>query len=252
MKFQKNLTKVWDEYYQKSKKNTILKDDNFFRLEIQAILEQVKFYIKKNKKPIKLLELGSGSGYLASSICSKILKKSTYDYLGIDFSQKAIDKAKKRKIKNCTFIQNDFLNFFHETTDVFDIIITQRSIMAIMNNKQQKELLLLIKKHMKSNSIGIFSEVTKQAFKKIQLLRKKINLPPLEKVWHSIYLDEIIFSQIFSNSKIIDFSSTYWLITRVIYPFFEEPIHNTMLHKFASTLSQQGDYGLVKMVIVKK
>jgi len=105
---------------------------------------------------------------------------------------------------------------------------------------------------MRQNSIGIFSEVTTQAFKKLQTLRKKIKLPPLEKIWHSHHLDETIIPKMFHHSEIIDFSSTYWLITRVIYPFFEEPKHNTAIHKFASNLSQDGDYGLVKMFIVKK
>ena len=78
MTSKEDLSKVWDNYYQKSKKNYILKDDNFFKLEVQAISNQISFYIKKNKKPVKILELGSGSGFLASIICSKILKKSSY------------------------------------------------------------------------------------------------------------------------------------------------------------------------------
>jgi ubiquinone/menaquinone biosynthesis C-methylase UbiE len=252
MKSKENLTKVWDNYYEKSKKNYILKDDNFFRLEIQAISDQILHYIKKNKKPIKILELGSGSGFLASIICSKILKKSQYHYLGVDFSQKGINKANKRKIKNCSFIQSDFLDFFSKTKENFDIIITQRSIMAIMNNSDKKKLLNFIRDHMKQNSVGIFSEVTTQAFKKLQTLRKKLGLQPIEKVWHSHHLDESFVKEIFNHSTIIDYSSTYWLITRVIYPYFEEPKHNSLIHSFASTLSQSGDYGMVKLFVVRK
>lgn len=249
---EENLTKVWDNYYENSKKNYILKDDNFFQLEIQAISDQVSSFVKKNKKQIKILELGSGSGFLASILCSKILKKSNYHYQGVDFSQQGINKANRRKIKNCSFIQSDFLEFFVNNNEKFDIIITQRSIMAIMNNKDKKKLLNLIKNHMTKNSIGIFSEVTTQAFKKLQSLRKKLKLPPLAKIWHSHHLDEKFIPEIFSNSKIIDYSSTYWLITRVIYPYFEEPKHNSFIHSFASKLSQSGDYGMVKLFIVKK
>jgi ubiquinone/menaquinone biosynthesis C-methylase UbiE len=252
MTSKEDLSKVWDNYYQKSKKNYILKDDNFFKLEVQAISNQISFYIKKNKKSIKILELGSGSGFFASIICSKILKKSKYRYLGVDFSKQAVDKANKRKIKNCAFVQSDFLDFFSKNDKFFDIIITQRSIMAIMNNKDQKKILTLIKKHMKQNSIGVFSEVTIQAFKNLQKLRKKLNLSPLEKIWHSHHLDESVISKIFPHSEIIDYSSTYWLITRVIYPYFEEPKHNSVIHNFASNLSQNGDYGMVKLFLVKK
>jgi ubiquinone/menaquinone biosynthesis C-methylase UbiE len=252
MTSEENLTKVWDKYYEKSKKNYILKDDNFFKLEIQAISDQISFYIKKNKRPLKILELGSGSGYLASIICTKILKKSQYHYLGVDFSQQGINKANKRKIENCSFVQSDFLDFFSKTKENFDIIITQRSIMAIMNNSDKKKLLNLIRDHMKQNSIGIFSEVTIQAFKKLQALRKKLGLEPIEKVWHSHHLDESFVQDTFKHSEIIDYSSTYWLITRVIYPYFEEPKHNSLIHSFASKLSQFGDYGMVKLFLVKK
>ena len=39
----KKLTKVWNKYYDESQKNTILKDDSFFKLEIDAIIENLIF-----------------------------------------------------------------------------------------------------------------------------------------------------------------------------------------------------------------
>ena len=71
------------------------------------------------------------------------------------------------------------------------------------------------------------------------------------KVWHSCYLDENIFQTIFPICEKFDFSSTYWLITRVIYPFFEEPKHNSPIHKFAANISQVGDYSLTKLFVVQ-
>jgi hypothetical protein len=52
---------------------------------------------------------------------------------------------------------------------------------------------------------------------------------------------------VFPSLEIIDYSSTYWLITRVVYPYFAEPKHNTALHDFAAGLHQDGPYGLVKL-----
>lgn len=246
-----NLTNVWDKYYEEYD-DTAIKDKNFFELEINAIRNHLSKNITSLGKPVNILELGSGTGYLASILTSFLdLNKIDFSYVGVDFSKNGIEKADKRKLKNCTFVKDDFNNFLNNYKEEFDCVITQRSLMAIMDLDLQINLLNSIKNHMSKNSIGIFSEVSIQAFEKLQSLRKDLTMKPLEKVWHSKYLDENLFKNTFSNVKIYDFSSIYWLVTRVIYPYFEEPKHNTKLHDFTSKLEQTGNYGLVKVFVVK-
>jgi ubiquinone/menaquinone biosynthesis C-methylase UbiE len=243
---------TWDKYY-KQNIDTALNDQNLFSMEITAIKKNFYKKIKSQKKlNLKILELGSGTGFLASELI-KILKKEQIDfsYIGIDFSQQAVKKAQSRKLKNCQFIESDFFDYFKSTFYKFDYIISQRSIMAIMNDKEQKKLLKLIYFNLKKSGFGLFSECSKQSLKNIQQLRIQLSVKPFKKIWHSNYVDEKSFSQIFSKSEKIDFCSTYYLITRIIYPYFEEPKHNTQLHLFASSLKQFGDYGLVKLFIVK-
>ena len=250
----KKLTKVWNEYYNESQKNTILKDDNFFKLEIDSIIKNLILEINKiNKSSIKILELGSGTGFLASKIISSLKKnKIQCNYTGIDFSQVAILKANKRNIKNCEFVNSDFIDFLKSNKKEYDFIITQRSIMAIMEKTTQLVLLKLIKKSLSKKGVGLICECTVQALKKIQKLRKELGMIPLDKIWHSRYVETNTMSSLFTNVKIIDFASTYWFLTRIIYPYFEEPKHNTIFHEFVSNLPQEGNYGLVKLFIVQK
>lgn len=250
----KNLLKVWNNYYATSNKDTAIRDENFFSLEIEAIISNLlKEILDKNKKTtIKILELGSGTGFLASQIVSLLNKnKVKYHYLGIDFSDVGIQKANKRKIDNCMFVRDDFIHFLKSNKEKFDFIITQRTVMAIMEKNNQQQLLKLIKQSLNTKGCGILSECSVQALEEIQKIRKLLGIEPLKKVWHSRYLDERFLSKIFSNSKVIDFSSTYWLITRVIYPFFEEPKHNSKIHEVAAKLAQTGNYGLVKLFVVR-
>jgi len=250
----KNLLKVWNNYYATSNKDTAIRDENFFSLEVEAISNNLLKEIinKHKKKPIKILELGSGTGFLASKITSLLTKnKVKYHYLGIDFSDVGIQKANKRKIDNCTFLKNDFLNFLKSNQQKFDFIITQRTVMAIMEKKTQEQILKLIKTSLSSTGCGLLSECSIQALKKIQEIRKLLGVKPLKKVWHSRYLDEQFLPKVFTNIKVIDFSSTYWLITRAIYPFFEEPKHNTKIHDVAAKLTQTGNYGLVKLFVIR-
>lgn len=250
----KNLLKVWNNYYATSNKNTAIKDENFFSLEVNAITDNLLNEItsRNKKKTIHILELGSGTGFLASKVASLLNKnKVKYHYLGIDFSDVGIQKANKRKINDCEFLKDDFIHFLKINQKKFDVIITQRTIMAIMKKKDQQKLLKLIKTSLSHTGCGLLSECSIQALKEIQKIRKLLGVEPLQKVWHSRYLDERLLSTVFLNIKVTDFSSTYWLVTRVIYPFFEKPKHNAKIHEVAAKLTQTGNYGLVKLFVVR-
>ena len=248
----KKLEKTWDEYYD-SNHITAMKDKNFFKLETDAIIFNFsKKYNQSKKTNSDILELGCGTGYLAKQLLKSLdlNPKKSWNYTGVDFSGTAITKAKNAKLKNCIFIQSDFINFLEETVQKFDYIITQRSIMAILDKKSQEKLIKLIHNHLKPTGIGIFSECTIQSLNKIQKLRKQLSVPKFEKIWHSRYLDENFLEKVFSKIEVIDFSSSFWLITRVIFPYFQKPKHNTLLHKFAANVEQTGNYGLVKIFLV--
>jgi phospholipid N-methyltransferase len=249
-----DLLKVWNEYYEKTDNDTILKDNSFFSLEVSSILDQVHFYIDKNPKVrTEILELGSATGYLAETIVDSVRKKYGIQvvYTGVDFSEVAINKSRRRNLMNCSFFKDDFIEFLKKNLIQYDLIISQRSIMAIMDDKAQQMLLKMIRKRLNIDGAGIFSEGSRQALLELNRLRKNLNLDDLQKIWHSLYVDQEYLKKIFPSVRIIDFSSLYWLITRVIYPFFEEPKHNSSIHKFASQLKQSGNYGLVKLFLVK-
>jgi|SRR6185312_2621519 len=250
----KNLLKVWDNYYATSNKDTAIKDENFFSLEVTSIKSTLlkEISVGNKNRIMRILELGSGTGYLASQVASLLSKnKIKYNYVGVDFSDVGIQKANKRKIPNCVFLKDDFIHFLKLNKKKFDIIITQRTIMAIMNKKDQQYLLKLIKIALSNTGRGLLSECSVQSLQSLQKIRKLLGIEPLQKVWHSRYLDEKLLAKVFSDIKVIDFSSTYWLVTRAIYPFFEDPKHNSKIHEVAAKLVQSGNYGLVKLFVVR-
>lgn len=251
MSNQKKLKKVWDNYYLKSK-DTALKDKYFFQLEIDALNKEVKKIINQSRqKEYKILEIGCGTGVLAKEII-----KNNYNvklkYIGVDLSPKAIKTAERRKISFCHFIAEDIITFLKNTEKgSFDIILSQRSIMALLTAEEHKELFRLINTAKKKNGIGIFSEVIKESYLKVNRLRKEISISPLTKIWHSRHLRVSELKKYFKKIELDDFSSTYWLITRVIYPYFVKDIkHNSDIAKFSSKLEQTGNYSMVKLIKV--
>ncbi len=243
-----NINEVWDSQYE-SNNDTALKDVNLFKLESNALIKKINEYIEKTrKKEITILELGSGTGYLARIIIDAFANVKI-NYTGVDFSANACEIAKKRELKNSTFIQNDFDSFLKTDNNKYDIILSQRSIMAVMKEDEQNSILRLIKQ--KIDGIGLFSECTVEGLENLNSLRSGLGIDELEKVWHSKYLDKKQLDKYFVNYEIEDFSSIYYLVTRVIYPYFEEPKHNTPLADFAASLKQTGNFSFLKLIIVK-
>lgn len=249
-----DLVKTWENYYAELKGDTAIKDRNFFRLEVEALIGCVRQAALSlpDRKPIRILELGSGTGFLASRILES-LEDFEMTYVGVDFSNAACEKATKRNLRNARFLAQDYFDFFESTAQEFDIVLSQRSIMALLDPAQQDSLLDLIHEHMAPSSYGFFSEGVNDGLKQINVMRKQLKLEAsYEKVWHSRYMERSQFERVFGQVDAEDFSSLYWLITRVIYPYFEEPKHNTVLHDFAASLPQTGTYSSVKLFKVRK
>ena len=246
----KVLKETWENQYSE-KNDTAIKDKPFFELEVKTIKREVENF-SKGKDNLSILELGCGTGFLASELIKDSLKDIKYTYTGVDLSKNAIEISKSRKLSKAFFLEIDFFKFFEKSAKKFDLIISQRSIMALLKKDEQIKLLKLINSRLTKNGVGLFTECLYESSQKINEYRKQLGIKPFEKVWHSRYLRIEEIKKIFPKFEIIDFCSTYWLITRIIYPYFEEPKHNTKLAQVASKFPEFGNYGLVKLIIIKK
>ena len=247
--YKNNLEAIWDNQY-KHNEDTALKDENLFQLEFNAIYSEI-FNNLGSRKKIKILELGCGTGFLINKLINKFNNLDILlDCSCVDFSEKAIDSAKKKNIQNVTFYNKDFFDFFEQSYESYDFIITQRSIMAVMDKTKQIKLLDNIKSSLNKVGIGILSECFEEQLLKLNSARAIMGLKEIEKVWHSLYLTNDQLNIVFNNVHFKDFCSTYFFVTRVIYPFFENPLHNQDIHKKAFQLPNSGDFGFLRLAIV--
>jgi tRNA (cmo5U34)-methyltransferase len=88
------------------------------------------------KKPLKILDIGTGTGLLSSFIYEKYQES---DYTLIDISVEMIGQAKKRfsGLKNFSYIIDDYANYTF--TGKFDVIVSSLSIHHLEDT--EKELL---------------------------------------------------------------------------------------------------------------
>jgi len=257
MKVEDQIRKTWDQYYQENSGDTVLKDRNFFVLETGAILQAIESYIERHAgKELVIVELGSGLGGLAEKVELQLAAKTNlkFRYFGYDFSGPGVEKSNARGLKHSHFIEKDFIAGLRSLSESPDIIITQRAVMALMEAKDQEDLMILIRETLKLGGEAILSEGSQQGLQQLIDLRSILNIQEgFEKVWHSLYLDEAMLQRVFGTKlETNDYSSMYWLITRVVYPFFETPKHNSKIHDFAAKLAPSGNFGLVKLFLYRK
>jgi SAM-dependent methyltransferase len=246
------LVAVWDNYYA-SMEDTAIRDRAFFELEVEAITSRVFAHAEAAAgASLRVLELGCGTGFLAERVVERLRPLGAeLHFDGVDFSAIGVERAGRRELPECDFHEADFLEFVEGVDGTYDIVITQRSIMAIMEPEGQTRLLSGIRDLLGPGSVGLLSEGSVQGLERLNELRAGLDIDRLEKVWHSRYLDEREIDSTFANVEVTHFAGLYWLLTRVIYPYFEEPHHNTPLHAFAATLPQAGDFSPVRLFAVR-
>lgn len=135
-----------------------------FTMESGLTKKVERYFIEKLKEdlgPGQTLEIGCADGYLA-----KNLAKFTTHITGVDGSKKLIERAKKRKIKNSTFICSLFEEYNPEIE--FDYIILCDILEHVLN---PLSLLKLSKKWLRRNGkILIISPNANSIHRKVGVL----------------------------------------------------------------------------------
>lgn len=256
------VTAVWDEFAQKYKldRRTSTPDAYLVDLEIKTLIH----FIKNGRE---LLDIGCGNGY--TSI--KLARKRKIEIIGIDISAEMIKYANQlakyegKKLKGTAefrvgnILDPNFVESFGQGN--FDIVLTKRTLINILSWDEQKECIARIWRLLKPKGIYIMIEATMQGYEKINSLREKLHIPRTPIRWHNVYLDEEklipFLKERFQITHISNFSSTYYVGSRVIQPlilkpFGKEPQYDSCINRFFSSLPSFGNYGIQKLFVCRK
>ena len=102
-------------------------------------------------RKISVLDIGCGTGFSA-----KVLKNyKNIQYVGLDFNQKYIAKAKNLRLKNAKFYNNNAMNYLKlKKTNKHDIIIIN-GFLHHLDIKEIKEIVKYLKKFVKTKGVII-------------------------------------------------------------------------------------------------
>ncbi len=212
------------------------------------------------KEGDRVLDAGCANGYTTVQLARQKAIRIT----GIDYAPSMIDYASLnlgragRLNGSASFRVGNFLDLDFPDNS-FDKVITKRCMINLGSPDHQKTALLEAWRVLKPGGLFLVSEVTEQTAGNLNRLRKRLGLETMIPLWHNCYLDEPDFLSFAGNyfdiKQVRRFSSTYYVLTWAIYPFFirnGQRNYRNLIHRMGVHLPQIGDWGLQKLFVLQK
>jgi release factor glutamine methyltransferase len=150
------------------------------RPETELLVEEIKNFTKSIKTPIRILDIGTGSGCIAISLALEIRNSIVS---AIDISVDALICAKQNAAAlgaNVNFIELDILN--QELTDQFDLIVSNPPYISAEEKKSMKPNVLAYEPH-----LALFAPLNDPLiFYRTIATKCKKNLTPNGSLWFEI------------------------------------------------------------------
>lgn len=253
---------VWDEFAQKYGVDRRASTPDAYLVDLE--LRTLAKYIGDGEK---VLDIGAGNGYTALMLA---LKKAV-NIIGIDVSAQMVACANQMqknydgKLKGTVrfelgdILSSGFLKHFGE--NCFDTVLTKRTLINVLSWKEQRESIIKIWHLLKPDGRCIMMEATVQGHENINRLRERFGISRTPIRWHNNYLDEekllAFLNEKFETVLFKDFSSTYYVGSRVIQPlllkpFKKEPRYDFFLNRLFSYLPNWGNRGIQKLFVCTK
>jgi len=232
--------------------DALLKD-----LEVRTICD----HLGRSKN---LLDVGCGNGY------STIKFAKAFQFLrvqGVDYSEKMIEaanrtlKSEHKELKaRVSFAVGDITDLKLKPGS-FDTITTDRCLINLPNPQSQLLALANVHRVLQAGGIYLMCEDTIQGLSRINEMRKSCSLSTIPMRWHNQYIDEQAFlpvaKKLFEVIEINNFSSLYYIASRIFNAKLsemegKEPSYNHPLNRIAVDLPSVGDYGPLKLFVLKK
>ncbi len=244
------INKFWNE---RSKLGEKAGSNDFLlkRLELDLILDTVKEYSR-------ILEIGCGNG----ETLIKLAIEKNCTGLGLDFAEGMVSLAKSSSIQQGCASKVSFdhgkVPGLPDGIGEFDYVLTERCLINLDSYEKQHKAFLEIMSHLKPGAFYLMIESFIQGLDRTNELRIKFNLGPITPPWHNVFMDEnIVASWANVDYKLVlisPFSSTYYLLSRVVYAALaqdkgEELRYDSDINLLSCKLPPIGNFGPVRLYL---
>lgn len=260
------IKQYWDERARGTQPDSVQATtyDVFLReLEITTLKDRISAASLPHGSTV--VDLGCGDGYSTVSLAGAF---PTVRFLGIDWSEDMLALAEKRRLAQpelldrVSFRRGDMRRLSASTqAERFEVFLTMRSLINLTSSAEQYDAIGQIAEHLRAGGYYFGIENFVQGQNNFNRMRVAVGLPEIPVRWHNYFFDEEEFrvetAKFFDSVVIDNFSSSYYLATRVIYsagchlmgvePDYFHPIHQT-----AGRLPAFGDFSPIKLVSMRR
>ncbi len=257
------IKRYWEEQVKKFEGGSIATNpDEYGReLEIKTLVKHLKRY--PNLK--RVLDIGCGTGYTTIELTKRLpdilIDGADYSESMVKSAQENISRENKKIQARIDFFLLDILTNDREgLKNKYEIIITSRCLINLVDFVSQKKCITNICNYLKHQGIYLMMENTVQGMRKMNDLREAVGLHRIPMRWHNQYFDENtllpFLEEHFELIEIDNFESTYVIGSRVfnaaLTPEGQEPDYKAEINLIASKLPSIGDCGPTKLIVLKK
>lgn len=217
-------------------------DKNLLGAEIDLICSKIH-------PGAKILDAGCGEG-------EGTLEYSELGHVtAVDFSDTRLAKARER-VKDAIFQKVDFLGEYSLPSD-FDIVVSQRFLINIMDWGLQKKVILDLMDRLKPGGKLLMLEGSEDGVWELNMLRETLGLPPIPVKWHNLFFKDDELKKFITDSgfKIVsEFGlGEYFLLTRGARPYFDKELNwDSDFNERASIMTGLTKYSRLKLWVIQK
>ena len=234
-------------------------DHSVIDIENREILK----YLNQHEK---ILDVGCANGYSTFQLAAvKQIIITGVDYIPemIKFARQRLRSLKTELESKVTFREGDVTSL-EDRENSYDKVIVKRVLINLGSWPRQKKGLQECTRVLKSGGMLLLSEATLQGWSSINRFRREWKLPDIPMPSFNLYLDEEkVMKEVSSQLTLIElvnFSSTYYIGTRVLKPLLIKALGididvkdpNMEWNRWFSQLPAWGDYGTQKLFIFRK
>ncbi len=231
-----------------------------------AIEMEIREIIKYLNDGERVLDVGCANGY--STVQFAFRKQLIIK--GIDYIPEMIEQARLR-LDNINDKAKEAIEFdvgnildLNEASNHYDKVVVTRVIINLGDWPRQRKGLLECVRVLKQGGVLLLSEATLQGWQQLNKFRREWCLQDIPMPLFNQYLDEDnVIKLLSSDMKLINienFSSTYYVGTRILKPLLNQAIGSKIdvsnpdmeWNRWFSLLPSWGNYGVQKLFIFQK
>jgi ubiquinone/menaquinone biosynthesis C-methylase UbiE len=252
------IKNYWDERAREQRGTLTATTNDVYLRQLEASVMTRELACEPSGSTI--LDVGCGDGQTTLALANALPQLAFH---GIDFSPEMIVSAEASLAAQpqlqgrVSFSVGSVIELDQAVSGKYQAIVTNRCLINLTQREQQYAALRQIAAHLQDGGLYLATENFSGGQVALNRLRVQCGLPEISVRWHNLYFDEAEClaeaERLFHTVELVNFSSMYYLITRVVYSALckldeREPDYMHPINKIATELPQMGDFSPIKLI----